>query len=102
MHRCARLISDQGNREQCDQATDTDINHDSQATAEARKERGRRRYESQYREWFYPGAQPWVFLDDLPPAGDLAFAALVNEWQPMYEALKRLDLVDEVDVGPAQ
>jgi hypothetical protein len=68
----------------------------------ARKERGRREYEPRYREWFYPNANPWVFLDDLPPAGDLAFAALVEEWKPMFETLKRLEPLDEVDAGPPQ
>lgn len=65
----------------------------------ARRERGRRRYQPEYREWFYPGAQPWVFLDDLPPAGDLAFAALIPEWKPFYDALRRLEAVDDADVG---
>lgn len=68
----------------------------------ARKERGRRQYEPRYREWFHPGGQPWVFLDDLPPAGDLAFAALVGEWRPVLGALKRLEPVDEADVGGIQ
>ena len=90
---------------QSEQAWKSDMPGDVKLSAfldKARKERGRREYEPQYREWFYPNAQPWVFLDDLPPAGDLAFAALVEEWKPMFETLKRLEPLDEVDAGPPQ
>jgi len=62
--------------------------------------KSRARYRRDYLPEFYPSASPWVFLDDLPPADDLAFAALVNEWQPIYDRIKRLEAVDVVDVDP--
>ena len=43
----------------------------------------------------------FLFLEDLPPANDLAFAALSNAWQPLHEDLVRLDAVDDVDLGVA-
>jgi hypothetical protein len=43
----------------------------------------------------------FVFLEDLPPVEDLAFAALANGWQPLHEDLQRLDAVDDVDLGVA-
>jgi len=43
----------------------------------------------------------FVFLQDLPPAEDLAFAALATAWQPVQEDLARLDEVDDVDLGLA-
>lgn len=51
---------------------------------------------------FYPGAAGPVFLDDVPPAEDLAFAALVHGWEPVAEALRRLDAVDGVDAPGAR
>ena len=67
----------------------------------ARRERGRSQYKPEYRDWFFPSGPSWVFLDDLPPANDLAFAALAGEWQPAYEALKRLEPLDAADAGTA-
>jgi hypothetical protein len=66
----------------------------------ARRERGRSQYRPEYRDWFFPSGPSWVFLDDLPPANDLAFAALAGEWQPAYDALKRLEPLDAADVDP--
>jgi hypothetical protein len=43
----------------------------------------------------------FVFLQDLPPTEDLAFAALAGGWQPLRADLLRLDEVDEVDLGMA-
>src|SRR6185503_18429416 len=89
---------DLGHAREAEQRWKTEMPGDVKLSAfldRASKERGRRSYEPSYREWFYPGGQPWVFLDDLPPAGDLAFAALVEEWKPMFEALKRLEPLDE-------
>ena len=41
----------------------------------------------------------FVFLQELPPAEDLAFAALAGGWQPLCDDLLKLDDVDEVDLG---
>jgi hypothetical protein len=41
----------------------------------------------------------FVFLEDLPPAEDLAFAALARGWEPLREDLLRLDATDDVDLG---
>ncbi len=49
---------------------------------------------------FIAGAA-FVFLQDLPPAEDLAFAALAGGWQPLHQDLLRLDDVDDVDLGVA-
>jgi hypothetical protein len=43
----------------------------------------------------------FVFLEDLPPAQDLAFAALVTGSEPLHQDLMRLDGVDDVDLGVA-
>ncbi len=49
---------------------------------------------------FMAGAA-FVFLQDLPPADDLAFAALAGGWRPLHQDLLRLDQVDDVDLGMA-
>ena len=49
---------------------------------------------------FIAGAA-FVFLQDLPPVEDLAFAALAGVWQPLRADLQRLDDVDDVDLGVA-
>jgi hypothetical protein len=41
----------------------------------------------------------FVFLQELPPAQDLALAAVKNGWQPLASDLTRLDGVDDVDLG---
>lgn len=62
--------------------------------------RGRPAYRHDLLPRFYPDATGPVFLDDLPPAEDLAFAALVNAWDPLLEDLVRLDAVDAPDLAP--
>lgn len=47
---------------------------------------------------FMAGAA-FVFLQELPPAEDLAFAALAGGWRPLHADLLRLDDVDDVDLG---
>ena len=49
---------------------------------------------------FIAGAA-FVFLQELPPADDLAFAALAGGWQPLRGDLLRLDQVDDVDLDLA-
>jgi hypothetical protein len=49
---------------------------------------------------FIAGAA-FVFLQDLPPAEDLAYAALASGWQPLADELLRLDSKDDVDLGIA-
>jgi hypothetical protein len=41
----------------------------------------------------------FVFLAELPPADDLAFAALTRNCGPLKDDLLRLDPIDEVDLG---
>lgn len=43
----------------------------------------------------------FVFLEDLPPPEDLAYAALAAGWQPLRDDLVRLDPIDDVDLGVA-
>ena len=43
----------------------------------------------------------FVFMQELPPAQDLALAALCNGWQPLEKELARLDGMDDVDLGVA-
>jgi len=47
---------------------------------------------------FLAGAA-FVFLEDLPPAEDLAYAALAQGSAPLREDLLRLDQIDDVDLG---
>ncbi len=47
---------------------------------------------------FLAGAA-FVFLEDLPPAGDLAYAALAQGSAPLRDDLLRLDAIDDVDLG---
>ena len=49
---------------------------------------------------FIAGAT-FVFLTDLPPTNDLAYAALAKGCGPLRDDLMRLDDVDEVDLGVA-
>ena len=56
------------------------------------------RYERNALPRFMAGAA-FVFLKDLPPVDDLAFAALAGGWEPLREDLQRLDTVDDVDLG---
>src|SRR5262245_10138855 len=69
------------------------------AVLEARRTtRGSRRYSRDVLPSFVAGA-PFVFLEDLPPTGDLAYAALASGWHPVLDDLARLDQVDDVDLG---
>jgi hypothetical protein len=43
----------------------------------------------------------FVFLQELPPAQELAMAALSHGWQPLQRELARLDSMDDVDLGVA-
>ena len=43
----------------------------------------------------------FVFLQELPPAQELAMAALAHGWQPLQKELARLDSMDDVDLGVA-
>jgi len=43
----------------------------------------------------------FVFMQERPPAQDLALAALCNGWQPLEKELTRLDGMDDVDLGVA-
>jgi len=47
---------------------------------------------------FLAGAA-FVFLEDLPPAEDLAYAALAQGSAPLRDDLLRLDAIDDVDLG---
>ena len=49
---------------------------------------------------FMAGAA-FVFLEDLPPAEDLALVAAAGGWEPLRQDLARLDAVDDVDLGVA-
>ena len=65
----------------------------------ARKDAGRTRYLPQYRaEFASAGTSTPIFLDDLPPADELAAIALADLWVPLLEMLRELDGVDAVDV----
>ena len=43
----------------------------------------------------------FVFLQELPPAPELAMAALAHGWHPLQKELARLDGMDDVDLGVA-
>jgi len=65
----------------------------------ARKDSGRTRYLPQYHsEFASAGTSTPIFLDDLPPADELATIALFDVWVPVLEVLRELDGVDAVDV----
>jgi hypothetical protein len=63
-----------------------------------RSTRGPGRYERGALTRLMAGAA-FVFLEELPPPEDLAFAALSGGWQPLREDLLRLDAIDDVDLG---
>lgn len=63
----------------------------------AAKNSGRTRYESRFRPEFVHASDP-VYLDDLPPEGDLAFIALSDLWEPLAATLRDLDGRDTVDL----
>jgi len=56
------------------------------------------RYRRDSLKRFAAGAA-FVFLEDLPPAEDLALAALTQGSAPLRDDLLRLDAIDDVDLG---
>ena len=71
-----------------------------QVLAARREARGDAGYDRGSLGRFMAGAA-FVFLQDLPPAQDLALAAVKTGWQPLVQDLTRLDAVDDVDLGAA-
>ena len=65
-----------------------------------RSTRSSARYSRDLLPRFVAGAA-FVLLEDLPPAEDLALAALAGGWEQLYADLQRLDAVDDVDLGVA-
>ena len=63
-----------------------------------RSTRSSTRYDRNDLPRFIAGAA-FVFLEDLPPAADLAYAALAGGWQPLRNDLLRLDTIDDIDQG---
>jgi hypothetical protein len=58
------------------------------------------RYRREVLPRFIAGAA-FVFLEELPPVPDLAYAALAGGWGPLHQDLLRLDAMDDVDLGVA-
>ncbi len=72
-----------------------------QQVLEARRSsRNTGHYERDLLPRFAAGAA-FVFMQELPPAEDLAFSALASGWRPLCDDLLKLDDVDEVDLGMA-
>jgi hypothetical protein len=69
-----------------------------QVLSARRETRGDAGYDKSTLGRFAAGAA-FVFLQELPPAQDLALAAVKNGWQPLFNDLTRLDSVDEVDLN---
>lgn len=68
---------------------------------EARRSAGSSgRYAREALPRFMAGAA-FVFLEDLPPAEDLALTALTQGYAPLRDDLLRLDPIDDVDLGLA-
>lgn len=68
---------------------------------EARRSAGSSgRYAREALPRFMAGAA-FVFLEDLPPAEDLALTALSQGYSPLRDDLLRLDPIDDVDLGLA-
>jgi len=68
---------------------------------EARRSAGSSgRYAREALPRFMAGAA-FVFLEDLPPAEDLALTALTQGYSPLRDDLLRLDPIDDVDLGLA-
>jgi hypothetical protein len=68
---------------------------------EARRASRSGRYAREALPRFAAGAA-FVFLEELPPAEDLALTALAQGYAPLREDLLRLDPVDDVDLGMAE
>jgi hypothetical protein len=103
------LISDAGRASHPDRAKDLEsrwqdvcgANTTVQQVFEARRAaRDEGHYDRDALPKFMAGAA-FVFLQELPPAEDLAFATLAGAWQPMVGDLQKLDEVDDVDLGMA-
>ena len=71
-----------------------------QVLAARRETRGEQGYDRGTIGRFVTGTA-FVFMQELPPAQDLALAALCNGWQPLEKELTRLDGMDDVDLGVA-
>jgi hypothetical protein len=65
-----------------------------------RSTRGPGRYRREVLPRFISGAA-FVFLEDLPPVDDLAYAALAGGWKAVHDDLARMDPTDDVDLGAA-
>ncbi len=72
----------------------------AQVLAARRETKGEARYDKGSLGRFALGTA-FVFLQELPPANDLARAALMQGWTPLADELARLDGIDEVDLGVA-
>jgi hypothetical protein len=103
------LISDAARSSHPDRARDLEsrwqdvcgVNTTVQQVFEARRAaRDEGHYDRDALPKFMAGAA-FVFLQELPPAEDLAFAALSAGWQPLQGDLQKLDDVDDVDLGMA-
>lgn len=68
----------------------------------ARAERSGGHYRREVLPHFYSGGPDPVFLDDVPPVEDLAFAAMVKGWEAVLEDLRRLDPIDDLDLEAAR
>jgi hypothetical protein len=66
---------------------------------EARKKRGSSKQNTRDTLARFATGAAFVFLEDLPPANDLALSALAHGAGPVCEDLIRLDPVDDVDLG---
>jgi hypothetical protein len=72
----------------------------AQVLAAKRETRGDARYDRGSLGRFATGTA-FVFLQELPPATDLARAALMKGWTPLSDELARMDAKDDVDLGLA-
>lgn len=82
-----------------------DVCGEKTSVREVLEARRSQRTSGQYRRDVLPrfiAGAAFVFLQDLPPVEDLAFAALAGGWQPLGADLQRLDDVDDVDLGLAE
>jgi hypothetical protein len=69
----------------------------------ARRSPDRTRYESRHRpEFSSAGTSTPVWLDDLPPAEELAHIALSDAWMPLLDILRDLDGKDDAELLPRQ
>ena len=69
----------------------------------ARREPNRTRYESRHRsEFSAAGTSTPVWLDDLPPAEELAHIALSDSWMPLLAILRDQDGKDDAELLPSR